>query len=551
MADTITYFGNPVRATYPNGDPVVVNGRPLLIPENFDLQREINAAHHAAAGSFLQLWFHLHQHYALGSSGDPQRQAGHSGGFDPRYTDAGNYAFALSAAAAGLSLEKALELAASLNKAGTGKALPAVNENAIRQGFADYAAQRFPSVDDSAGAAYARSVRGTDRLNALQTVAELFAAPPRIKESDVQRYAKAHWADLNSPDAQAFMTSFQQAFGGYPQHVDLNLLQPMPSDESVPSGKDVSLFVGRNGEVLMYPRDPAPGGTGALRGIYGLDGGPNGAGSTGLTFFQDGTPKPVSVRPHTVTSTDPAGGIDVTLPNGAREHWWSDPIDGFIRRQQDYAYLGGGYDTPSERLGHVPSGAADSSPDSSLARDGRSGSATAIPGADSTVSADQPAPAATNRPIRYLSGRFAGPSGASLFDNGAPAVPFVVDNNPLAPAGPFDGRFGNLSPPPAPSDSDQASPQPQSSRPAQPAPEDIRVLSSRFAWLNPGGGVPGNPPLPNGANPPAQAGWRPATTRPVPDPAPPIDYGLLDSTAAWGDNMDDWFSRWIKPLLQQ
>jgi hypothetical protein len=44
MADTITYFGNASRATYPNGEPIVVNGRPLLIPPNFDLQTQINAA---------------------------------------------------------------------------------------------------------------------------------------------------------------------------------------------------------------------------------------------------------------------------------------------------------------------------------------------------------------------------------------------------------------------------------------------------------------------------------------------------------------------------
>jgi len=44
MADTIAFFGNPVRATYPNGDLIIVNGRPLLIPPDFNLQNEINAA---------------------------------------------------------------------------------------------------------------------------------------------------------------------------------------------------------------------------------------------------------------------------------------------------------------------------------------------------------------------------------------------------------------------------------------------------------------------------------------------------------------------------
>jgi hypothetical protein len=59
MADTITYFGDPIRATYPNGGPIIVNGQPLLIPPNFNLQTEINAAHYAATRPFpfLDLWF--------------------------------------------------------------------------------------------------------------------------------------------------------------------------------------------------------------------------------------------------------------------------------------------------------------------------------------------------------------------------------------------------------------------------------------------------------------------------------------------------------------
>ena len=82
----------------------------LLVPENFDLQNEMNAARYAATQAYgLQSWFA--HHYAHGSSGDPQRQAGYSGGFDPRYTDAGNYGFGLSAKAGGLSLESAIDLA--------------------------------------------------------------------------------------------------------------------------------------------------------------------------------------------------------------------------------------------------------------------------------------------------------------------------------------------------------------------------------------------------------------------------------------------------------
>jgi hypothetical protein len=38
----------------------------------------------------------------------------------------------------------------------------------------------------------------------------------------------------------------------------------------------------------------------------------------------------------------------------------------------------------------------------------------------------------------------------------------------------------------------------------------------------------------------------------MPDyPIPPMVYGLPDPSAASGDNMDDWFYRLIKPLMQQ
>jgi len=163
MTDSITYFGDPVRATCANGDLIIVNGRPLLIPPNFKLQNEINAALFKAGKGVGALSDWLLGHYALGSSGDPQRQAGHWGGFDPRYTDAGNYAFGLSAAAAGLSLEGALAMAMALNRAGAHKALPSVNENAIRQGFGDYGANRFQNGDDVAGETYTKSVAWGDR----------------------------------------------------------------------------------------------------------------------------------------------------------------------------------------------------------------------------------------------------------------------------------------------------------------------------------------------------------------------------------------------------
>ena len=151
MSDTITYFGSPKRATYRDGKPIVVNGRPLLIPENFDLQDEINAAHYATTrpegpGN----WFEAH--YSHGSSGDPQRQAGYSGGFDPRYTDGGNYLFGLGKAAAGHSVDLAILQANVFNRLfGSGKALPEANERAIRQAYQDFRDGKFGEPDAAKG----------------------------------------------------------------------------------------------------------------------------------------------------------------------------------------------------------------------------------------------------------------------------------------------------------------------------------------------------------------------------------------------------------------
>jgi hypothetical protein len=311
----------------------------------------------------------------------------------------------------------------------------------------------------------------SDYKNFYRTVAGslLDSGPP--KQTDVERYAQEKWGNLNSPEAKAFIACFEQAFGGYPQHVDLDKLHPLPADGSIPSGKDVSLFVGRNGEVLYYEREPAPGGTGALRGIYGLDGAPGdtkslpgvagldralkgsaspglapaGSGSTGMMFFEDGTPRPASIRPHPATPHDPTGGVDVTLKDGSNEHWWNDQIDGFIR------------------------------------------------------------------------------SRLSPFDSRAPAVPFAP------PAGvPNSVQPGGS---PRPNDATQSD------------PRNIRVLSR----LNP----PGATPLPDSANTPQQAAKPPGLVSglPMPDyPVPPSLFGLPDRAAA-GD-ADDWYTRWVKPLLQ-
>jgi hypothetical protein len=524
----------------------------------------------------------------------------HPEGFDPRYTDAGNYGYGLSAAAAGFSLDDALRMAAEFNKKGTGRPLPAINENAIRTAFDDYAARRFSDPDHDAGAAHIWSSLPGDGVSALRTFFGFLRPPPRITESDVQRYAKARWGDLNSRDAQAFMANFQQAFDSYPQHVDIDLLYPLPADGSIPSGRDVSLFVGKNGEVLVYAKPPAPGGTGAFRGIYGLDGAPDGSGSTGLpnffkdgtrappggsgstglNFFEDGTPQPGSVLPHHTTPDDPTGGIDVTLADGSKEHWWQDPIDGFIRARQ------GGDGTPSKRLG--PRGALDSpSPDTSLSFEVRPWApspedvtdAPAMPSPrrmestfDDRYANSVPSPVAPQYPpppaqspnpgqpdpkdFRVLSSFIRAPDGslvpAPLGGTSAPGVPFVSTSDVLSEGRPasFNDRFGNWTSsrpavPPAP--------QPQRNNATQPDPKDLRTLSS-FIRAPDGSLIPA--PL-GGPNPPqtqAQSD-RPLglfSGEPMPGyPMPPPIFDFPDRSTRSGDNMDDWFTRWIKPLMQQ
>jgi hypothetical protein len=267
-----------------------------------------------------------------------------------------------------------------------------------------------------------------------------------------------------------------------------------------------------------------------------------------MNFFEDGTPRPVSVQPHLESPSDPTGGIDVTLVGGGREHWWQDPIDGFIRaRQRDDAAARDAYSTPSQRLGHVPDGPAGSSaPNSSPSFADRFGNWTPSPG-----SAASPTPGTAASSARYLTGRVAGAPGASSFDTGAPAVPFVPPTNPFSPAPSlsFDDRFGNWVSPPAagaPSGSYQLAPsQPQSGSSTQRDPRNVRVLSSPI--FKPDGTTVADPP-PRIPGQPQQQPGRPLGVVTGQPALPPSVYGLPDPAA---DSMNDWFSRWIKPLLQQ
>lgn len=211
------------------------------------------------------------------------------------------------------------------------------------------------------------------------------------------------------------------------------------------------------------------------------------------------------------------------MANGAKEHWWSDPIDGFKRDRT------------------APS------PDNSSTFADRFGSWGPSPGSAASPG-QRPASRMFSRDLR-AGGQHAG---TSPFVRGAPAVPFVsTSDGPFAPAPPasFDDRFGNWvsSPPLAPQ---QPLRQPQFGGSTSTAAGDIRVLRRVGTPNDRGAGSQSisTPRIPN-PSPPQPAG---AASRPVADfPVPPAVYGLPDaSAAAAGDNMDDRFDRWIRPLMQ-
>jgi hypothetical protein len=146
--------------------------------------------------------------------------------------------------------------------------------------------------------------------------------------------------------------------------------------------------------------------------------------------------------------------------------------------------------------------------------------------------------------MRSQSSRILGSPGASPFDVGAPPVPFVVSDNPFAPAPAVSFKERVPSPPIAPTVADQ----PQPDGPAQPAPDKIRVLSGRLVVPNGAGVTALAPDLSTAAPndwPPPSADRRPVPEYPV--PPPPSVYGLPDRDA---DSMDAWFNRWIKPLFE-
>jgi hypothetical protein len=143
-----------------------------------------------------------------------------------------------------------------------------------------------------------------------------------------------------------------------------------------------------------------------------------------------------------------------------------------------------------------------------------------------------------------------------VFNSDAQAVPFATESgiSGQSRSALFDDRFGSWpsTPAGAPIGSYQqqtGSTQPDDSTPPT-DPRNIRILSRTV--VRGGNGSQSPPaisirPQPQTAKPP---GIIPG--QPMPDyPVPPMAFGLPDRSAASADNMDDWFSRRIKPLMEQ
>jgi hypothetical protein len=142
--------------------------------------------------------------------------------------------------------------------------------------------------------------------------------------------------------------------------------------------------------------------------------------------------------------------------------------------------------------------------------------------------------------VPHLGPQIADPS---VFDTGASAVPFAPATDPLAPQTPAQGslrKSGSIFPTGPSFRSIFPVPSAQSAASTQPDPRSGRVLSGPV--VTPSSNGTGNEDV-----------FAPgiASGQPRPDdPFPPI-FGLPDPSAASGDDMDDWYSRWVKSLIRQ
>src|SRR5262249_6893354 len=83
--------------------------------------------------------------------------------------------------------------------------------------------------------------------------------------------------------------------------------------------------------------------------------------------------------------------------------------------QPDYSRVGEGYDTPWERLGHVPLAPANFSPDAASSFDARFGGWPSLPDRAIAPETERSVIRPPESPIRYL-GRMTGASDTSAFD---------------------------------------------------------------------------------------------------------------------------------------
>jgi len=186
------------------------------------------------------------------------------------------------------------------------------------------------------------------------------------------------------------------------------------------------------------------------------------------------------------------------------------PIPDALRGiQKDYAYVGGGYDTPSERLGRFASGPLLTPPEATPSFNERFNGQPESPNGATPTSHDQSfsADQGAGQAERYLRGRLVDRTGRTVFEIGAPSVPFV--------------RSGPL-----------ASQAAVSNQP-------LRSSSSRTAPA--GAQYAGNNVRLPGGNSSGQA---------LPSyPVPPV-LGGADASAPTDADMSDWFTRWVKPPMQ-
>jgi hypothetical protein len=196
----------------------------------------------------------------------------------------------------------------------------------------------------------------------------------------------------------------------------------------------------------------------------------------------------LSANPHASVIVDQEGTTQL-IPRALRDV------------QQDYSAVGTGYDTAAERLGRISGaqGGVPALPSQTLG--GQRGAIEPNASPDSDQLGMGP-----DSSDRYLRGRLVDQSGRTVFETGALAVPFV--------------RSGSL--------------------PAQ-APDASQPLRSSSAGPMPAGAQ-------YGGNNASLSGGSPGHAVPV-YPAPPI-LGGPDASAPSDADMNDWFTRWVKPLMQ-